>query len=198
MAQDNSNKMVLMLLLVLNITLIVFSFLLINRYKSIKAAYDNAELELLYAKTEQERILQNQIEINRSTIDTVLTLIDGPAPSSNEQILCMLVPPFPCSACFERELANIKSILKDNSGVVLVPGFRARDVRIQLHDFKNATVVTYDAEKLKVDNLRNIDQIVYFTMHNGKVNDVFITAKNTPDASQWYLERIITQIQQSL
>lgn len=198
MAPDNSNRMVFIVLLTLNIILIVFSFLLIGRYKNLKQAHDNAELELMYAKTEQERILQNQIEINRSTIDTVLTLIDGPDPSSNEQILCMLVPPFPCSACFERELASIKSILKDNSGIVLVPGFRARDVRIQLHDFKNATVVTYDAEKLKDENLRNIDQIVYFTMHYGKVNDVFITAKNTPDASQWYLERIITQIQQSL
>ena len=198
MARDNSIRLVLIVLLALNFTLIVFSFLLIDRYRSLKQDFDEAGLELMYAKTEQELIFQNQININHSTINSILSLIDRPVPSSNEQLLCMLVPPFPCSACFERELANIKSILKDNSGVVLVPGFRARDVRIQLHDFKNATVVTYDAEKLKDENLRNIDQIVYFTMHYGKVNDIFITAKNTPDASQWYLERIITQIQQSL
>ncbi len=198
MARENSNNIVLIALIALNITLIVFSFLLINRYRILKAAYDNAEIELMYAKTEQELILQNQIDINHGSINSVLSMIDGPVPSSDDQLLCMLVPPYPCSACFERELANFKSFLKDNSGVVVVPGFRARDVKIQLHDFENSTVTTYDADKLKDESLRNIDQIIYFTMHNGKPDDVFITAKNTPDASQWYLERIITQIQQSL
>ncbi len=198
MARDNSNRIVLIALLALNLTLIVFSFLLIGRHRKITQAYDNAELEMMYVRAEQERILQNQIDINHCTIDSVLSMIDGQLPLSNEQLLGMLVPPYPCSACFERELANFKSFLKDNSGVVVVPGFRARDVKIQLHDFENSIVTTYDADKLKDESLRNIDQIIYFTMHNGKPNDVFITAKNTPDASQWYLERIITQIQQSL
>lgn len=195
MARENSNNIVLIALIALNITLIVFSFLLIDRYKSLKLAYDDAQLELMYATTEQENILRNQIDINNSTIKCVLSMIDGPVPSSDDQLLCMLVPPYPCSACFERELANFKSFLKDNSGVIVVPGFRARDVKIQLHGFENATVTTYDAEKLKDENLRNIDQIVYFTIYNGKPNDIFITVKNTPDASKWYLERIITRIQ---
>ena len=176
-------------LLILDISLIVTVFHLIDNNRKLKLEYNNIGLELRDARLEQELILQHQIDITGNTIDSVLLLTNNPFPHSDKRIICMFVPPYPCSACFERETRNFKSFLHNQGGMVISPEYRIGDIKIQYADFKNITIVSYDADKLKNEALRNLDQMVYFTLFKGKEDDLFITAKNTPDASQWYLTR---------
>lgn len=141
-------------------------------------------------QTKIDQVYNDYIELDESRLRTFLCDINFVEDSGTHFI--MLVPPYPCSACLERESVLFGDFLqaKTINGIILAPKFRMKDMKASIPGKDNLKIISYDPQDLSDAYMSNYEQISYFILNNGDIRNIMVTSKFSDIASSRYFNRV--------
>ena len=188
-------KLIILVLLALNVAL---GIRLLHQNKNLKTfviEYEQVREDKIFSDDAFAKAYDNFIRVNEASVTEFLhalgyTLSEETSGTEVMNRLYLIVPPFPCDACLERETENLNEFTTGPYNVVTViaPDYRKRDLTIRLENRKNVKILPYETERIKGTGILPPDALVYFREVNGRPVNVFIPEKNHPEFSGNYFQ----------
>lgn len=180
----------IIVLLVLNLVL-CFGLIYISR-KFNRYAHNHriaiARIEDL--KRQKKEQWYNYMNINEDTILSELSNLGfGEYIASPLNRLAVFITPSFCGSCLDSVCESLADMQKELTYpiVIMVPGFKYRDIQARFSVFPSVVTVEYDYELLSEDCIANSDKIILFRMGNEKIVNIIITDKESPEWIRDYL-----------
>jgi len=185
--KSNLNKILFVLLLILNVCLLLKMKSLIDRNSFISSEVYSISADAQSSKAEFDTYLTNVSLFNDSVIKRLLKelYIDI---SNFENKTILFIPPYPCGVCVDNEVNFIKNTKYDDVFSIIVPEYRYGDIRIQLLDTNNIRIVTYSWNESQDIQGIPLNQLIYFKVNNNIIHDIFLPNPNREDMSYRYFE----------
>ena len=172
------------------VTFLLIDLVLILLLFDIRRKYTRILPIVSECQTKIDQVYNDYIELDESRLRTFLCDINFAEEAGT--YLIMLVPPYPCSACLERESVLFGDFLqgKPIKGIILTPKFRKKDMRASIPGLDNLRIISYDSLDLSDAYMSNYEQISYFILNNGDIRNIMVTSKFSDIASSRYFNRI--------
>ena len=108
---------------------------------------------------------------------------------SSDEMLCLLIPPYPCGACLDSQFLTVAPYLKSRSAAMtlLIPAEWEKDVRVKCNDLSNVDIQVYKVLQEEGDLFSSFESPVFFSSAYGSVRDIFISSAWNNEASILFL-----------
>lgn len=106
-----------------------------------------------------------------------------------KQQLGAFVSANPCGVCLSTQMDLIEDFLEHYSGdfVIIIPDGMERKIKSSFVSPQDVTLVSYNPTNLLLDNiLDSFEGMIYYSMVNGHIDDVFISYKSASARSTKY------------
>jgi hypothetical protein len=139
--------------------------------------------------SQMETIIRNE-NLFYSTVNysSIYKLINLPIFNNevNNQIVSVIIPPYPCEICLDNQCDIFKSY--SNKGVhfnIFTPRYRYKDMIAKFSQTTNVKVYFYNEKTIK--SIEAIDQLV-LVFHNQYGNNIFLANKIIPELTSDVIE----------
>lgn len=183
----------ILILLLLNISM---GIVLLNNNKKtreLQTLVVQQRRDILILSGNLERCYQASVRVNNHTVKSFLNAVGAGyelVNTENSDVLFMLIPPFPCDVCLEKEIQNVQNYRSEKEMIVVAPEFRMRDIKAQLQNNREIKFIPYDVESIKGMPGADMEGVIYFRTAGEIVYDIFVPDKSNTEYSTIYLNEL--------
>ncbi len=167
--------LVFSLLSVLSISSMVGVLHFATQYKKQYNGAVELKKEVFLLSEEMERGYKLRSHFSAETLSSLLWEMKIPCQEENNTVY-LLIPPFPCQACVNEEFELLRK-QTEGAFIVVAEQSLSRNIAVKFQNNKNIRIQTYTGEDLMDELFKSIDQLIYFSVHDGRIVSTFITSK---------------------